>query len=272
MVVNAFEVFGFDFIPRDVAMGVEFFGDATDEVFDENWIFVGAFGDGFFIAAFEQRIQFATGAGFDEGDQVLDPNRFARTNLHGAKPALIMRAVFGNGFGAGAEGGDADFYGEDEIDVLAAGGCVEACGVVHDAFHRGHGRFFAEEEREFHFEVRGGGVEFDLHRMENVGNIFHVNHAAMRVQHFDETAHVRAFELMGQIHEHANGRHGVLDDFFFVPDLNGKAQAAHADFVDAQFAMIALALFVVHDLNLGLVLRRCAHGWLKPCNGNRGNA
>ena len=31
----------------------------------------------------------------------------------------------------------------------------------------------------------------------------------------------------------------------FVPDLDRKTQAAHTDFVDAQFTMVALALFVV---------------------------
>ena len=32
-----------------------------------------------------------------------------------------------------------------------------------------------------------------------------------------------------------------------VPDLNGEAQAAHADLVDAQLAVIALALLVVEQ-------------------------
>ncbi len=258
--VDAFVVLGFDFIPRDIAMGVEFFGDATDEVFDENGIFVSAFGDGFFVTTFEQGIQFTTGACFDESDQVLNPNRFPRTNLDGAKAALIVRSVFGNCLGAGAERGDTDFDGEHEIDVFGAGGGIEARGVIHHAFHSRDGRFFGEEKWEFHFQMRSSGVELRLHGVENVVDVFDVDHAAVGVEHLDEAAHVGAFELVGQVDKHADGRDCVLHDFFFVADLNRETQATNADFVDAQFAMVALALFVVHDLNLGIVFRRCAHG------------
>ena len=32
----------------------------------------------------------------------------------------------------------------------------------------------------------------------------------MGIEHLNEAAHVGAFEFFGQIHEHADGRHGVL--------------------------------------------------------------
>lgn len=249
--VDALVIFGFDFVPGDVAMGVEFFGDAADEVFDEHRIFVSAFGHGFFVATFEEGVKFGAGAGFDQSDEVFNPNGFARADLDGAKAALIVRAVFGNGFGTRAQGGNANFNGEDEIDVLSSGSGVEARGVIHHTFHSGDGRFFGQEVGKFHFQVRGGGIELGLHCVQDVGDVFHVDHAAVGIEHFDEAAHVGAFEVMGQIDKHADGGDGVLDDFFFVADLDGEPQAANADFVDAQFAMVTLALFVVHDFDGG---------------------
>ena len=76
-------------------------------------------------------------------------------------------------------------------------------------------------------------------------DVFDVDDAAVRVEHLDEPAHVRAFEFLRQIHKHADGGHGVLDAARLVAHLDGKAQPAHADLVNAQFARVALALLVV---------------------------
>jgi len=57
---------------------------------------------------------------------------------------------------------------------------------------------------------------------------------------------VGALELLGQVHEEADGGHGVLQLRCFVPNLNGKTQVADTHLVDAQLAMIALALLVGH--------------------------
>ena len=68
---------------------------------------------------------------------------------------------------------------------------------------------------------------------------------AVRVEHLEEAAHVRALEFLGQIHEHADGRHGVLHRARLVPHLDREAQTPHADLVNAQFPVVALALLVV---------------------------
>jgi hypothetical protein len=56
---------------------------------------------------------------------------------------------------------------------------------------------------------------------------------------------VRAFELFGQVHEHSNYGHRVLDRMRLVPDLDGELQSAHANFVDPQLSVVAFALFVL---------------------------
>src|SRR5881394_1154863 len=65
---------------------------------------------------------------------------------------------------------------------------------------------FCKEKRELHLQMRAAGFELALHRHKDVRNIIHVDDAAMRVEHLDEAAHVRAFELLGQIDEQPNRR------------------------------------------------------------------
>src|ERR1035437_6630001 len=81
--------------------------------------------------------------------------------------------------------------------------------------------------------------------MQNVHDVFHVHDAAMRVERLDKPAQVRAFELLRQIHEHPDGGHRVLDAVRLVAHLDGKPQPAHADLVNPQLTVIALALLVV---------------------------
>src|SRR5678815_4332395 len=106
-----------------------------------------------------------------------------------------MRAVSGDGLGAGAQRGDVGFDGEDEIDVFMRGGGIEPGDVVHYAFHTGYGGFFHHEIGELHFQVGGGGLELCLHGVKDVGDVLDVDDVAVSVQHFDEAAHVGAFEF-----------------------------------------------------------------------------
>ena len=122
---------------------------------------------------------------------------------------------------------------EHKIDFIAIGGGIEAGLIIHEAGLAGDGRGFFKEEREIHFEMRRLRIEPLLHGAEDVWNIFHVDDIAMGVKHFDEAAHVGAFEMMRQIDEHSDSGDGVLMGVGFVADADGEAQAAHADLVDA---------------------------------------
>ncbi len=56
--MDAFEVFRFDPVPLDIRVGIAFYGNGANEVFDENWIIVGSLGDMFFVGPFEERVDF----------------------------------------------------------------------------------------------------------------------------------------------------------------------------------------------------------------------
>ncbi len=156
------------------------------------------------------------------------------------QPALVVRAVFGNRLRAGTQRRHVGLHRQHKINFPAARRRVEPRDVIHQAFPARHRRPLGHEIRKLDFDVRRGGVQFLLQRKQNVPDVFHVDDAAVRVEHLDEPAHVRAFEFLRQIHEHADGRHGVLDAARLVAHLDGKAQSAHADLVNAQLARVAL--------------------------------
>ena len=58
VVMDAFEVFGFNLVPLDIGVGIAFYGDGANEVFDENGIIVGSLGDMLFVGPFEERVDF----------------------------------------------------------------------------------------------------------------------------------------------------------------------------------------------------------------------
>jgi len=79
--MDAFEIFRLHTVPLNVGMSVAFEGDGTDEVLDKNGIIVGLFGHVLFVGPFEERKDFGAGTGFDQGNEVLDPDGFAKGNL-----------------------------------------------------------------------------------------------------------------------------------------------------------------------------------------------
>ena len=45
--MDALKIFGFDPVPLDIGVGIAFYGNGANEVFDENGIIVGSLGDMF---------------------------------------------------------------------------------------------------------------------------------------------------------------------------------------------------------------------------------
>ncbi len=244
VVVDALEVFGLYFVPVDMGNGVQSLGHVADEVLDKYRILVGSFGDGLFIWSFEQCVQFATGGFLHQGNEVFYPESFRRTELHGDLAALVMCSLFADGFGAGAKCGDVHSHLEQKIDLRSIRCGVKTSHIIHETLAAGDGRALFEEEWELHFQMRGVRLEFALHGLKDHWDFVHVNGVAMRVQHFDETAHVRPFEFFWQVNIHANRGHCVLKLVRLVANLDWMQQAAHADFVDPQVAVIALVLLV----------------------------
>ncbi len=98
VVVNRFEVFGFDAVPEDVLLKICLFGDVADEIFYEDGVVVGTFGDCLFVGAFEDAIEFAGGTFFDDVDEVLNPDGEVGADGEGDVTALVMCTTVADGF------------------------------------------------------------------------------------------------------------------------------------------------------------------------------
>lgn len=117
--MDAFKILGLGTIPSDFWVGFTFHGDGSDEVLDKNGMVVGALGDVLFVRSFEEGKDFRTGTGFDEGNEVFDPNGFFKSNLEVDMAALVMGAAFADRLAAGAKGGDGDGDADFKLQILA---------------------------------------------------------------------------------------------------------------------------------------------------------
>src|ERR1043166_1567650 len=106
MVVDAFHVLGLDLVPGDVRVLVEPKRDVAYEVFDEDWIIVGALGYRLFVRTFEQRENLAAGGRLDYRHEVFNPERRDAARGERDVATLIVRSVIADGIRARAERGD----------------------------------------------------------------------------------------------------------------------------------------------------------------------
>ena len=74
MVVDGLEVLRLDRIPGDVRVRLGALSHVAYKILDENGMVIRALGDGLFVGALEQAVEFAGGAVLDEPDEVFDPN------------------------------------------------------------------------------------------------------------------------------------------------------------------------------------------------------
>ena len=260
VIVDALEIFRLDLVPRHPGVSIELERHVAHQILHEHRVFIGALRHELFVLPLEQCVQLRTRRTFDHRHHVLDPDRLREPQRHRHQPALVVRAVSGNRLRTRTQRRYVCLHRQHKINLPAARRCVEPRDVIHHASLARHRRFFGHEIRELDFQVRRGRVQPLLQRMQNVPDVLHVHDAAMRVERLDKPAHVRAFELLRQIHEHPDGRHRVLDAVRLVAHLDGKPQSAHAGFVNSQLTMVALALLVVK-----LLRRRVLFG---PAQGN----
>ena len=73
----------------------------------------------------------------------------------------------------------------------------------------------------------------------------------MMVEYLDKTRHVRAFEVVRQVHIHIKSSNGMLHPRVFVFNLHWMANTLDADFVDRQLARISHILNIWNECCLG---------------------
>ena len=115
MVVDRFEILTLDDKALDTLVGNQCSSDITHHIFHEFRIFVGLFGNVFFIGAFEQAVELAARLCFHIIDNFLDTDFGIGSQADGNVRTLIMRAILGNFFGTRAKRG----YGNHNLHTVA---------------------------------------------------------------------------------------------------------------------------------------------------------
>ncbi len=148
VVVDAFVVLGGD---AEGADGFVFSGEhasISHHIFDKNGVVESPFGDGFFVRAFEHAIEFTTGGGFREADQVVRPKSRGGGDGEGQTAALVMSAALADGFGTRTEGGDGHLHGGEELGSPAYDGGFPRDLIVEESGLGADGGVFFDKPRQ----------------------------------------------------------------------------------------------------------------------------
>ena len=105
MVVDRFEILTLDDETLDAFVGNQRSSDIAHHIFHEFRVFVGFFGNVFFIGAFEQAVELAACLCLHIIDDFLNTDFGIGSQADGNVRTLIVRAVLGNFFGTRAKRG-----------------------------------------------------------------------------------------------------------------------------------------------------------------------
>ena len=244
MVVDGLEILRFHDIGIDALVLIQGCGHVANQVFHELGVLVGPLGDELLVRALQQAVQLTGGVFLGDVDDVLDPDEGIGPDRDGDVGTLVVGAVLGNLLGAGAQAGAGhqDFHGLQVFAVLDF--ADEGDVVVHQALHAGHGGLLVDEVGEVHLDVAGLGFQLLHHQAQHLLEGLHRELPLVAVEDFDETRHVGALEVMGQIHVHAKRGDGVLGAAGLVQHPNRMPDGLDAHLVDGDLARVRIVLHI----------------------------
>ena len=121
-----------------------------------------------------------------------------------------MGTPIGDLLGAGTQTGDRNHHLDEHHGFVFPDFADQSNLVVEQALDAGYGRLLVHEIREPHLDMTGFGFQAPGHLAQHVFKGLDPDLALVSIQDFDETGHVRALEIMGQIDVHVEGGDGVL--------------------------------------------------------------
>ena len=250
MVVDALVVHSADLEPRDAGILLEEASGVADDVLDEDRIVVSLHGDVALVGALEDRIHWRGGGSLGNANQFLDPDELPvavgllRADGQGHVAPLIVRSVITNLLGARAERGDGNNDAQQEVVGHTIGLRDERGAVFHRGGEPADRRGAENVIGKFDFDMRGLGVEAAFQFVKNLGNGPHRDLALMPAENFEEPAHVRPLEVMGQADGHGEARRGLLLLVLLIEDRDGERDVADADLINGDAAGVRSLLNV----------------------------
>ncbi len=101
--------------------------------------------------------------------------------------------------------------------------------------------------------MTGARVQMPGHFHQHLAERINGDFTLVPVQDLHEARHVRAFEVVGQIHVHVEIRDGVLLAAGAILHLDRMIDVLDADLVDRYLTRISMALHVLHGVQIRLL-------------------
>src|ERR1022692_3618600 len=251
VIVNGFEILALHHVRGNACFAVEAHGDVAHHVLNELRVVIGALGHVLFIRPLENAPQLARRLALGDIDEFLDPH----------VRALVVGAAIGDLPRTRTQTRDGH-YDFDAHAGLAMVDLADQRGlVVHETLDAGHGGAFHDEIGKGHFDMTGVGIEprghLGQHLLERIDRDL-----ALAMQDLDKARHVRALEVVRQVHVHVEGRDRVLLAGRAVLDLDRMANVLDADPINRNAASIRPGLHVLDGNDIGASrLYGSAHGF-----------
>ena len=245
--MDAFKIFHGDTEGPDGGMRPRCEGGIADDVFDKYRIIVSLFRDGFFVGALQDAVEFATGRGFGETDQLIRPKPGPAFHCKGDLTALVVCPPVADGLRAGTDSGDGHDDRSEEMFLFPATQTdIPGDLVVEKTRLAGDGSQLFNKPRHLEDDLGFRGVQTPTQLFSHGDETSRSEAMTVLVKQGDKPAHVGAARSSREVRSEGCLGHRREEMTIRVKDGDRIAQTPDADTLDADITLIRLALGIFH--------------------------
>src|ERR1017187_9664081 len=162
-----------------------------------------------------------------------------------------MGAVIGYFLGARTEAGGRNHYFEPHFSPPVAALAEYGGLIIHQTLDAGNRRLLHDEIREGHLDMTGARIQMLGHFFQHLAEGIHRYFTLVAVEYLDEPRHVRALEVMRQIHVHVEICDRVLFAGGPILHFDRVVDILDPHLVDRDPARVGMALHVLDGRRSG---------------------
>ena len=246
VIVDALKVFRLHAEPGESTVSLELLSNLSDEVFDKSGVVVSVFCDVFFVLSLEQSEQLAAGRMLDEGDDILDPEKFLEKELHSNRSPLIMCSPITDIQRTRADGTDRDLDPNVKLPSVVPNLSHVLTGVAHDALLPGNRRHLFCKIGKADLGECLTGVEIFANLDEHIEKVVHRYVHVVLVEYFNEPTHVGSLEVVPEVGVHVDGADRFLGMVLFVQNDDRISEVLDSYLFDVDLSFVCYILNVYH--------------------------
>src|SRR5262245_3116489 len=193
--------------PRYPTIGLELYCDIPNNILDKHRIIEGLHRYVSLVRSLQEWIHSRRRRAFGDLNQLFDPNQILLTDAINATPhlnrhasTLIVGSIVADGFTAWAERRDWHIYAQYKVILFTAPPREKGATVVHKCSSPADGGLPLKEVWKGDLDPRGLSVEPGLKDPQDDRQGSDRHFAPVLIEDLNKPAHVRAFELMWQVH------------------------------------------------------------------------